>query len=636
MANITNKPIQNVWASNTTNIEPSSNADTQGILYGADIVSNQLNGALNTLSNQVAFSQYNGGQYSAELSYNVGNVVSLYYRASESVSYVKSFFKCINDNGGNGITNISPINNGNTSVESGITFVTGGSFNTTNWSVLEKKEAPNVIYHSSNSYSLASLNRVNNTFISNAGGIRIVALGWGYLFSLPKTIPSAMVTQGQPMVVTEKIRIKWSNNLTRMFNRGTFPNFSTNISFSFNNATNDQHDYIITIEAKYNESGNLVNYSLEFSDFNCQIASNTIPTFLTLGVRSASILYEVDGGSSVPYKLFNFINPLTADGSICGEITITFLNSNTILQNNQSHASAVGSVDINTINTQNVYKIGRGLGTKTQAKIGEFRYANQPTINQEDGWYDLAILTEIEKYLCNGGVYNTNGAVFTNNTNAGIVNPVFNTDGSTIPFNPVNNASGVYKWLLLPGYIQDSILQDGSNIYQCFRALAQEGLTSIGLLSMNNALNPTNVPQNNQSFTEKFLQQNFNDPQSNNYSGYEPDNKPAPGGSGSGNGPQATIDEVTKYGTLNYIKTSLNNNFIANTGAITGYPNAGILVLYDEYPNRQTTIALSSGINGQAFQQLSPDVLTYDPNGKTNSSFSAPASIYCSLSIRVG
>ncbi len=91
MANITNNPIKNIWASNTTNIEPSSTADTQGILYGADIVSNQLNGALNTLSNQVAFNQYNGGQYNSDLSYNVGNVVSLYYRATSNDSYVKSF-----------------------------------------------------------------------------------------------------------------------------------------------------------------------------------------------------------------------------------------------------------------------------------------------------------------------------------------------------------------------------------------------------------------------------------------------------------------------------------------------------------------------------------------------------------------
>lgn len=87
MANITNKPIQNIWASNTTNIETSSTADKQGILYGADIVSNQLNGALNTLSNQVAFSQYNGAQYSDDLTYNVGNVVSVYYRQSNGMNY---------------------------------------------------------------------------------------------------------------------------------------------------------------------------------------------------------------------------------------------------------------------------------------------------------------------------------------------------------------------------------------------------------------------------------------------------------------------------------------------------------------------------------------------------------------------
>ncbi len=611
MANITDKPIQNIWASKTTNIESSSNADAQGIQYGAEIVSNQLNGALNTLSNQVAFNQYNGGQYNSGLSYNVGNVVSLYYRASESVSYVKTFFKCINDNGGNGITNIAPISGGNASVESGVTFVTGGDFNTTNWSVLEKKDQPNVIYHSNNSYILTSLKAVGNTYLENGGGVKIVALGWGYLFSLPKTIPSSIATQGQPMVVTEKIRIKWNNNLTRMFNQGTFTNFSSSPNFSFNQATNDQHDYIITLEAKYDESGDLVNYDLEFSDFNCQIASNTIPTFLTMGVRSASVLFEVDGGSSAPYKLFSFINPLTSAGSICGAINITFLNSNTILQNNQSHASAVGDVDINTIDTTKCYKIGRGLGAKTLKKIGEFKYANQPTIYQEDGWYDLAILTEIEKYLCNGGVYNTNASsFFTGGPNNTPSLQTMNTDGGTIPFNPVNNASGIYKWLLLPSYIQDSILQDGSNIYQCFMSMAQEGLTSIGLLSMNNALNPTNVSQNNQNFTEQFPQQ------------FQQDHKPRVV-------PAQTIGTTTKYGTLNYIKMSLNNYCADNIGSDSGvntmsYPNDG---------NGNTPQNIPAPVYLWYTQQ---HIYNYDKQGRTNSSFSAPASIYCSLSIRVG
>ena len=611
MANITNKPIKNIWASNTSNIEPSSSADTQGILYGADIVSNQLNGALNTLSNQVAFNQYNGGQYNSELSYNVGNVVSLYYRASDSVSYVKTFFKCINDNGGNGITNISPISGGNSSVESGIMFITGGSFNTTNWSVLEKKEQPNVIYHSNNSYTLGNLKSVGNTYLENGGGIKVVALGYGYLFSLPKTIPSNMTNQGQPMVVTEKIRIKWSNNLTRMFNQDTFPNFSSNPNFSFNNATNDKHDYIITLEAKYDENGDLVNYELEFSDFNCQIAKNTIPTFLTMGVRSASVLFEVDGGSSVPYKLFSFINPLSSNGSICSQVTIAFLNSNTILQNNQSHAGAVGNVNINSIDTTKCYKIGRGLGTKTLNKIGEFKYCNQPTIYQEDGWYDLAILTEIEKYLCNGGVYNTNASsFFTGGPNNTPYLQKLNTDGSTIPFNPVNNVSSIYKWLLLPSYIQGSILQDESNIYQCFMSMAQEGLTSIGLLSMNNALNPTNVSQNNQSFTEQFFAQ------------FQQENKAAIGTS-------QTIGTTTKYGTLNYIKMSLNNYCTDNIGNDSGvntmsYPNNG---------NGNTPQNIPSPVYLWYTQQ---HIYNYDQQGRTNSSFSAPASIYCSLAIRVG
>lgn len=605
MANITDKPIQNIWASKTTNIESSSNADAQGIQYGAEIVSNQLNGALNTLSNQVAFNQYNGGQYNSALSYNVGNVVSLYYRASESVSYVKTFFKCINDNGGNGITNISPISGGNASVESGITFITGGSLNTTNWSVLEKKDQPNVIYHSNNSYTLGTLKSIGGAYVGNGGGIKIVSLGWGYLFSLPKTIPSSIATQGQPMVVTEKIRIKWSNNLTRMFNQGTFPNFSSAPNFSFNQATNDKHDYIITLEAKYNESGSLVNYDLEFSDFNCQIASNTIPTFLTMGVRSASVLFEVDGGSSVPYKLFSFINPLTASGSICSMVTITFLNSNTILQNNQSHASAVGNVGINTIDTTKCYKIGRGLGTKTLKKIGEFKYSNQPTIYQEDGWYDLAILTEIEKYLCNGGVYNTNASSFF----TGYLQTM-NTDGRTIPFNPVNDASGIYKWLLLPSYIQGSILQDGSNIYQCFMSMAQEGLTSIGLLSMNNALNPTNVGQNNQSFTEQFYQQ------------FQQDNKPSVG-------PAQTIGTTTKYGTLNYIKMSLNNYCTDNIGS-----SAGVCTLF--YPSNGYGNTPQNVPSPTYLGSTQQNIYNYDQQGRTNSSFSAPASIYCSLSIRVG
>ncbi|GAA7821209.1 hypothetical protein HpMS150_08110 [Helicobacter pylori] len=232
-------------------------------------------------------------------------------------------------------------------------------------------------------------------------------------------------------------------------------------------------------------------------------------------------------------------------------------------------------------------------------------------IYQEDGWYDLAILTEIEKYLCNGGIYNTNASsYFTGGPNNSPYLQPMNTDGKTIPFNPVNNVSGIYKWLLLPNYIQNSILQDGSNIYQCFMSMAQEGLTSIGLLSMNNALNPTNVSQNNQSFTEQFLQQ------------FQQDNKP-------GVGPSQTIGTTTKYGTINFIKMSLNNYCAENIGSNTGvntmsYPNDG---------NGNTPQNIPSPVYLWYTQQ---HIYNYDKQGRTNSSFSAPASIYCSLAIRVG
>ncbi|GAA7130429.1 hypothetical protein Kyoto67A_01490 [Helicobacter pylori] len=121
-------------------------------------------------------------------------------------------------------------------------------------------------------------------------------------------------------------------------------------------------------------------------------------------------------------------------------------------------------------------------------------------------------------------------------------------------------------------------------------------------LSMNNALNPTNVSQNNQSFTEQFLQQ------------FQQDNKPSVGGS-------QTIGTTTKYGTLNYIKMSLNNYCTDNIGS-----NSGVNTM--SYPQN-----IPSPVYLWYTQQ---HIYNYDKQGRTNSSFSAPASIYCSLAIRVG
>lgn len=257
---------------------------------------------------------------------------------------------------------------------------------------------------------------------------------------------------------------------------------------------------------------------------------------------------------------------------------------------------------LQTILSSNYYKLKRGVN-----ELGKIDFME---IGFKDGQQAHKEFWNIEKYLCNGGVYNTNASSFF----AGEPNtPYFqqmNTDGSTVPFNPVNNVSGIYKWLLLPSYIQDSILQDSSNIYQCFMSMAQEGLTSIGLLSMNNALNPTNVSQNNQSFTEQFYQQ------------FQPDNKPSIG-------PTQTIGTTTKYGTLNYIKMNLNNYCADNVGS-----DSGVNIM--SYPSNNYGNTPQNTPSAVYLRYTQQHVYNYDQKGRTNSSFSAPASIYCSLSIRVG
>ncbi len=272
-------------------------------------------------------------------------------------------------------------------------------------------------------------------------------------------------------------------------------------------------------------------------------------------------------------------------------------------------------MDINSIDTTKCYKIGVGLGTKTVKKIGEFTYTNQQTIYQEDGWYDLAILTQIEQFLCNGYLPNSNASSFFTQVNGQSMAQPLNTDGSTIPFNPVNNASGIYKWLLLPSYLNQSILTDQSNIYQCFKSLAQQGLTAIGLMSMNNALDPSNVSTPQLIFNEQFPQQLFN-------------NKPSPIG---------TIGATTKYGTLNFIKIGMNNYFDTNMsggGAITNPSGLAVSNNATQYGNLNSVNYPNYG--NFSVSSTKPNVFTYDPSGNTNSSFSAPASIYCSLAIRVG
>ncbi|EJB56564.1 hypothetical protein HPHPH30_1120 [Helicobacter pylori Hp H-30] len=161
-----------------------------------------------------------------------------------------------------------------------------------------------------------------------------------------------------------------------------------------------------------------------------------------------------------------------------------------------------------------------------------------------------------------------------------------NPNSPNAPFNPINNMTQIFRYLFLPSYLLNSILTDTSNIYNNFQALSNEGLRSIGLVSVNNYLNPNNITQINQSTTENFeiLNQNGENPS------YQPMNY------------QAT----TSYGYLNSVKIALGHN---NTGfTMVGYNNNSGSAF-----GNGTNTTLCAGIN----------FFLADTNNQTNSSFSA-------------
>ncbi len=182
---------------------------------------------------------------------------------------------------------------------------------------------------------------------------------------------------------------------------------------------------------------------------------------------------------------------------------------------------------------------------------------------------------------------------------AGKNTQTLNTNSPQVPFNPINNMTEIFRYLFLPSYLLNSILTDTSNIFNNFQALSNEGLRSIGLVSVNNYLNPSNITQINQSTTENFetLRPNGEHP---SYS-------------------LVNFQATTNYGYLNSVKIALGH---CNTGfSMTGFSNQGGSVFYN-------------GSSGVEFAGI--NFFLADTNNETNSSFSAPASIYCSLAIRVG
>lgn len=76
MATFSNAGIQNniTWASNTPNITNFTDYDIeQGILYRSELVSSQVNGALQMLSTAARWNQFGGGYWSPNSTYDAGN-----------------------------------------------------------------------------------------------------------------------------------------------------------------------------------------------------------------------------------------------------------------------------------------------------------------------------------------------------------------------------------------------------------------------------------------------------------------------------------------------------------------------------------------------------------------------------------
>ncbi len=81
----------------------------------------------------------------------------------------------------------------------------------------------------------------------------------------------------------------------------------------------------------------------------------------------------------------------------------------------------------------------------------------------------------------------------------------------------------------------------------------------------------------------------------------------------------------------------MNNYFntnISNGGAVSSPPGLATSNNNTQYGNLNSVNYPNYGNFNVGL--VAPNVFTYDPSGNTNSSFSAPASIYCSLAIRVG
>ncbi|EGV1470916.1 hypothetical protein JF110_001641 [Campylobacter jejuni] len=135
MAPIKFIPVNQPWAGETPNkLELGDTEIGQGIVFQSNIVSNQLNSALNTLSENLRYNQCAGGFYLPNMRYFKGHIVALNVIVNSKYGVGIRYFQCINDNNEQGIVNVHPyINITQQTDGNGLITYTATGVNTTYW-----------------------------------------------------------------------------------------------------------------------------------------------------------------------------------------------------------------------------------------------------------------------------------------------------------------------------------------------------------------------------------------------------------------------------------------------------------------------------------------------------------------------
>lgn len=128
-------PTNQTWAGNSPNKLEISDADKgKGIIFQSNIVSNQLNTAFNTLSENQRYMQCSGGFYLENMRYFKGHIVAINVITNPTFGLGIRYFQCINDNNGAGIVNINPYKNvTNKTNNNGLTTYTANTINSAYW-----------------------------------------------------------------------------------------------------------------------------------------------------------------------------------------------------------------------------------------------------------------------------------------------------------------------------------------------------------------------------------------------------------------------------------------------------------------------------------------------------------------------